>query len=321
EKYSKEMNQYADNYLAEKKIEDQFYKVVSQMTRSFSPEPVILAIQRANHWKGTSVRYKVFLTTLHIYYGFNTGDYERIIKNGESAIEMLKDKKGVYNTQYHSFFKDVGVAQMATGQYIKAQKSLERSANYVSKKSYNSYLLQFYSAMNLLRAGCYQKAFNLYQQHKNCHYEKIRRQFAIIEAYLHFMVYTGRLKMNRPFRMRKFLNDTFNCRADKSGEGVTIIIAELLMYFAKDRGKFIDRVDTVKNYSYQHLRGPETQRAKWFIRILCTLPRANFHPIALTRLAKKQIENLKVTSNGVGQNFAIEIIPFGDLLDMIMVDL
>ncbi|MEM9822720.1 MAG: hypothetical protein AAF985_16680 [Bacteroidota bacterium] len=120
--------------------------------------------------------------------------------------------------------------------------------------------------------------------------------------------------------MRKYFNDTLKNEADYQGDNVTILIAELLMYLAKDRGRFIDRVESVQNYIYRYLRGKDTQRAKWFIRILCTLPRANFNPIALRRLAHKQIENLRISPNS-GQNFSIEIIPFGNLLDMIIVHL
>ena len=125
---------------------------------------------------------------------------------------------------------------------------------------------------------------------------------------------------DKPFRMRKYLNDTFSSQADHRGDNINVLIAELLMYFAKDRGRFIDRIEAVKGYSYRHLKGKDTQRAKWFIRILCMMPRANFHPIALARIANKQIKNLK-ESDSKGQNFAIEIIPFGDLLDMILVHL
>ena len=93
------------------------------------------------------------------------------------------------------------------------------------------------------------------------------------------------------------------------------------MYLPKDRGRFIDRVETVRNYSYKHIRGKDTQRAKWFIRILCMMPRANFHPIALARLAKKQIENLQETANSPGYNAGIELIPFENLLEMLMTHL
>jgi len=80
-------------------------------------------------------------------------------------------------------------------------------------------------------------------------------------------------------------------------------------------------VEAVKSYSYRHLKDKDTQRAKWFIRLLCTLPRANFHPIALKRLAKKQVDNLNNYPMRMGVNFAVEIIPFGQLLEMIMTEL
>lgn len=68
----------------------------------------------------------------------------------------------------------------------------------------------------------------------------------------------------------------------------------------------------------QYFKGKETRRARWFIHILCLLPRANFHPIALLRHAKKQIDNLEKHPIYMGDNLSIEIVPFGDLLEILL---
>lgn len=320
-KYAEEMERYAYNYLAEKKAERHFYIIISETNRSAIPDLIQEAIKQISLCKGTSIRYQVILSTLNVQYGFHIGDYQLVIKNCTDALDTFRNKSGVYNSQYYSFLKELGVAQMAIGQYSEASDSFEQATQYIRFRSYNDYILRFYKAMNALRAGQYQEAYDLYQQNSKCRNEAIRQQFAIIEAYLHFMVYTGRLKLDKPFHIRKYLNDTFKAQADKRGDNISIVIAELLMYLAKDRGKFIDRVEAVKSYSYRYLKGEDTQRAKWFIRILCLLPRANFHPIALARLAKRQIENIQQSSGGKGQNFAIEVIPFENLLGMVVGEL
>ena len=119
--------------------------------------------------------------------------------------------------------------------------------------------------------------------------------------------------------MRKYLNETFKAQKDKQGNNINILIAELLVYLAKDRDKFIDRIEAVKDYSYRHLKSPSAQRAKWFIKILCLLPHAkvNFHPVALRRKAKRYIDLLQSHPVRMGEGFAVEFIPFDQLLLMI----
>ena len=128
----------------------------------------------------------------------------------------------------------------------------------------------------------------------------------------------GYLQLDHTFRLGKYLNDTFKAQADKQGDNISILIAELLVLLCRDRGKFIDRVEAVQHYSYRYLKDKDTQRAKWFIKILCLLPSVDFHPVALNRRAKRYIDLLDKHPIHLGGNFAVEIIPFGSLLGMIM---
>ncbi|MEO1517675.1 MAG: hypothetical protein AAFV95_21805 [Bacteroidota bacterium] len=54
------------------------------------------------------------------------------------------------------------------------------------------------------------------------------------------------------------------------------------------------------------------------MKILCLLPKANFHIPTLYRLARRHIDWLDDHPLFVGNNVAIEIIPFDDLLQMIL---
>ncbi|MEM9822719.1 MAG: hypothetical protein AAF985_16675, partial [Bacteroidota bacterium] len=150
-------------------------------------------------WDGTSIRYQVILATLQSTYGFHIADYKLVISSCEKVLDCLRDKKGVYHAQYFSFYEYIGVAHMTLGEYTAAVENFAHAATYARKKSCNDYLLRFYQAMNALRAGWYQEAFERYRQNQKYPNQEIRRQFAIIEAYLHFMVYVGRLRMNKPF--------------------------------------------------------------------------------------------------------------------------
>ena len=136
---------------------------------------------------------------------------------------------------------------------------------------------------------------------------------------MYFLKKVGKLDTGSDrFSLGKYLNETIEIAHDKAGNNVNVLIGELLVNLVSNRGKFIDRVEAVNSYSYKYLKGEETKRAKWFIRLLCMMPSANFHPVALERIGKRQIENLKKYPVYMGDNLSVEIIPFGDLWEMIV---
>ena len=124
------MDKYLYSYLAEKKAEKFFSNVIGQITRSLNPQLVKKAIDDIILWDGTSIRYQVILATLQSAYGFHIANYELVISSCEKALNNLHDKKGVYRMQYFSFYKDIGVAQMAICQYTTAEKNLDKASKY-----------------------------------------------------------------------------------------------------------------------------------------------------------------------------------------------
>ena len=278
------------------------------------------AVQDVNQLKGDSVVCKYYKTSINVLYNLYTGNYEGVISSCSGAFRFFETKEGAYPAHFFFVLTKRGIAQTALGKYSEAAKSYQKADPYTKNKPYNAYALQYYKTLNALHAGQYQMAYDLYQQNKRCKIEDIRQQFAIIEAYLCFLNHTGYLQLDKIFRMRKYLNDTFKAQEDKQGSNINILIAELLVYLAKDRDKFIDRIEAVKDYSYRHLKSKDTQRAKWFIKILCMLPhpKVSFHPEALKRRAKRYIDLLESHPVRMGEGFAVEVIPFHKLLDMIV---
>ena len=317
--YAKQVKTHLNNYTAEKEGEYYFYQIViEQMYSTVQADFLLEAAQNLSQKKGESVRYKFIETSIYVLYGLYTGKYQQIITSCTAALQFFDTKVGAYPAYYLFFLRSKGTAQTAMGRYNEAAESYREAEQYTSNKPYNAYALQYYKTLNALHAGHYQVAYDLYQRNKRCKIEDIRQHFAIIEAYLCFLTHTGYLQLDKHFRMGKYLNDTFKAQEDKQGENINILIAELLVYLARDRGKFIDRIEAVQHYSYRHLKGADTQRAKWFIKILCMMPKVDFHPVALRRKAKRYFDLLESHPVRMGEGFAVEIIPYTDLLNMIV---
>jgi len=320
--YEKEVEKHGTNYLAEKKAESYFYKMVARIHNgSVKSSELSETVKRIHECGGESIRCKVYKATMEVYDGLHKGKYQKVVSSCTRTLKYFYKKEGVYTSHRYFFLLHLGLAYIATSLYDKATISFKQAGKYAPSKSYNDYLLRFYKTLSALHAKEYQVAYELYLANKRCKIPKIREQFAIVEAYICFLAYTGHLQLKRAFRMGKYLNDTFKAQKDKQGDNLNILIAELLVYLVRDRGKFIDRIEAIQHYSYKHLKSKDTQRAKCFLKILCLLPKVNFHYLALERRAKRLINQLHSHPVRMGKDFAIEIIPYSQVLEMIMTQL
>ncbi len=316
--YSAQVDKYLQDYAAEKKAEHLLFQLAAKTSSALKAIDFEETLGLLEQYKGASLKYKSYKCVIEVLYGFNTGNFDFIIRSCEETLTFFKGKKGVFSSFQLFFLRSRGKAHMAIGNYELAANDFKEGEAYATSRSVNDYILRLYKTLNALHAGQYQIAYELYLANRKCRFEMIREQFAIIEAYLCFLAHLGYLELKNPFRLGKYLNETFKAQEDKEGSNINIIIAELLVYLARDRGKFIDRIEAVNNYTYRHLKSKDTRRAKRFIKILCLLPKANFHPAALERIAQRHIQYLKDHPISMGENVSLEILPFEVLLGMIL---
>ncbi|MFT5168811.1 MAG: hypothetical protein ACI8P3_004056 [Saprospiraceae bacterium] len=83
-------------------------------------------------------------------------------------------------------------------------------------------------------------------------------------------------------------------------------------------GQIIDRIEALEAYARTYTRKPETMRANIFIKMILKMEKSSFHRAATERNTKHLYEKLKQTPLRLGQNLAIEIIPYEVLWDEIL---
>ncbi|MEO1516869.1 MAG: hypothetical protein AAFV95_17740 [Bacteroidota bacterium] len=317
-RYARQLEAFAQDYLIEKRTELSFYNTVSQLHKSTAPEILQRAITFIRSLDGRSLKYQTHLSILNIIHGFAIGDYEGIIKHGLHAIQYFDGRQGMYDSHHQFFRSKLGIAYIATGNYSLAHQSFADAQEFTHPNSKNDYILRLYRTINAIHAGDYGTAYQLYRKNRKCRFPEIKLQFAIIEAYLCFLAHQGYLKIDGRFRIGKFLNETFESQSDKQGNNLAVLIAELLVYLCRDHGKFIDRVERIHSYSYRHLRGRATSRAKRFVKLLCLIPRVKFNAALLAKVGAKEINYLNQNPIWMGDSLAIEVIPFEKLLCMVV---
>ncbi len=320
EHYAAEKDALLLDLQAEFLAKEYYYKIMIHMNKKRGATGNIFSelISKLDTLPCSSTKFLEYYYTIRTMQHTHIIDYPAIRQESKNALEILEKRKGVPDSVLQFFTRNKGLSHTALKEFTEARKLLSKAKQYAPLHSHNLGILHYYEAINELHSGNYKRAYELYRAHRKTKYETLRDQWAVLSGYLFFLSKTQHLDVGTDrFSVGKYLNETINVTHDKTGNKINIIIGELLMLLFKDRDRFIDRAAIHANYKY--LNGYEVRRAKWFIKILCTLPRANFNWVALRRLARRSFDNLKSTAIKMGNNLSIEIIPFEALLEMIRV--
>ena len=320
EEYSKEVKKLFLDLQAEDEAKYYYFKIALKVNskRGLTDDMYKEFIKALNNYSCSTTKFVRCYYMIKTFQNLNAVDYPAIKQDIKAALDILKTRNGVYNSTLQFFTKNLAFAHTALGEYKEAKALYLSAEEYAPALSFNKGVLYYYQAINAMHSGHYQEAYQLYRQHRKTRFDTLAEQWTVMGAFMYYLKCIGQLDIGTDrFSVGKYLNETVSSIHDKTGNKINILIGELLVYLVKDRGRFIDRIEAINQYSYTHLKGKDTRRAKWFIRILCMLPRANFHPVALARMARRQVDNLKKHPVYMDDNLAIEIIPFGDLWTMI----
>ncbi|MEO1515077.1 MAG: tetratricopeptide repeat protein [Bacteroidota bacterium] len=309
---------------AEDAAEREYYELVLSMNskKGLSKKLLDKCLEQVAKYDSNSVKFLQYSCMIAIFKHLHTADYQAIVQAATKALRRLQNRKGVYRSVLQFIVKNQAIAHTALGEYDQAERLLRQAEEYAPAHSYNLAILRYYQAVNALHSGDYQAAYQLYRQQRKTKYLQLREQWQVMAVYMYFLKKVGRLDTGTDrFPIGRYLNEAHEVAHDKKGNNLNVRIGELLYHLVNDRGRFIDRVEAIDAYSYKHLRGPDTRRAKWFIHILCLMPQADFNPLRLVRLAKRYVEYLQDNPLHMGDKLAVEIIPFNILLSILLKEL
>ena len=214
------------------------------------------------------------------------------------------------------------------------KKDFQKAKNYLDEAIKNKNKLDFnwlktIELYNLLylRSAQYDKALEVIQE-VYAEEETLQRQkehtreiWYINRAYVEFLLRAGLIADNgkpRPsFRLSTFMNDVPHFSKDKQGLNLNILILQFLHQLIDERkhDRLIDRTESLRQYAYRYL--DELPRPRLFIKMLCTIPEADFDPRAIQKRAQRWLDELRQHPLELAdQPFEIELIPFEKLWDM-----
>ncbi|MEM1324257.1 MAG: hypothetical protein AAGG75_28620 [Bacteroidota bacterium] len=234
-------------------------------------------------------------------------------------MRFLESKPHVFKSHKAALLSYLSIAAIASKQHQLADKSLLKAIDLTGHAPYNWQVLTYYRAINALHARDYRLAFDLHRlAHKRRPSGFIAEQWVLLRAYLFLFSQAGLLHVKYArFGIGKFLNQTHRSAQDKAGSNINIIVAELLVYLYQDRARFIDRIDAVRTYAYRHLKGEDTARARFFLRVLFRLTGCDFQLERVHKATAHHRRLLHERDLNAKHNLEIEIVPFEHLLEVL----
>ncbi|MGB4840878.1 MAG: tetratricopeptide repeat protein, partial [Saprospiraceae bacterium] len=273
----------------------------------------------------------IFTNDLTFFYYQSRGDFKKAL---DIAKEGLEENINLNNDEILGVF----------------QSKMNIGTCYLNLKNYNEATTWFKEAISLPTPGTrywfwatslyylnliFRKQFNeLFSltinviSNKNLiKYSYFQEQWAIREAFLHFMIRAGKIDISdeerealKPFIFSKFINSVPFHSKDKSGQNITILVLQIL-FLLSDRkyDKIIDRIDALTQYSYRYLRNDETFRSNCFIKMLILMSNASFNPIRTRTYTMELSKKLKKSHlNTDEKSTQVEIIPYDYLWEVIL---
>ena len=272
-----------------------------------------------------SVRSKLLIVNLQLCEAFAVYDYPKVIDLCDHYLSIFIKEKGTSGSFLFELLFKKSLAYLSINNHSEAIATIERSRKFTKHGSFNWNIALLYQLVICLHSKYYQQAYDIYLDaidKSNDFYDAFKEDWTVLEAYIYFLIVSGKINEERKkkFYIGKFLNEVPTYSKDKRGLNIPILIIQSLFLLHRRRfSEVIDRTEALNTYAYRYLRRDETYRSNCFIKMILTLPAANFHRQAVIRRARKFREKLELEPLEVsGESSEVEIIPYEKLWEMVL---
>lgn len=209
------------------------------------------------------------------------------------------------------------------------EKTVDFCLTQVTEGDYNWFKLMEVHFQYCLYARRYEEAFTIFtkavqQPRFNLLGGNTRDDWRLYGGYLHLLAQLKKLdpqkviEVDGPFKYAKFNNDFSILNKDKEGMNIPLVLLPVLYSFTqnsnKDAGMSPEALD---KYRQRYLENALNRRSAIFVKMLAGFHKREFEKAA-ERKIQRELEELKaLTPELARQTFAIEIIPYEDLWEML----
>lgn len=263
-------------------------------------------------------------------------DYEKIISSCDKALVSFPKNHLNKRSLDFAFIHKKIPSLIALGRLDEAKEKAREISQMMPVGNFNWKIALLKRIIVCFHASDYQEAYELFKsyqkqtkQKKKSTQQKSEKNTSktmfefwnIIQGYLYFLIHRGKITPydNERFYLGKFLNEMPIYSRDKAGHNINILIVQILIWMQKEKyGHIIDHIESLREYARRYTRNPETKRANIFINMIVKMNNAKFHRSHTELKTQKLFDKLKATPLKLGQNLAVEIIPYPVLWEEIL---
>lgn len=261
---------------------------------------------------------------------FSINDCQGALKLCEEILPLLKNRKAANRgtiltfalnklaclTQLHIFEQNDETAKQCL------ELSEEGGYNWYKAMSlyfyYSIYGKRYEDALEIYRQATNQARFKLLS-------DNARDEWHLFGGYLHLLAALDKLDKKEvenvvgAFRYAKFSNEIKVFDKDKLGMNIPLVMLPVLFSLASgDHQEYGRSVEALEKYRIRYLNNDLNRRSASFMKILFALSDRPFRPGPADRKIAKELEVLAAEGPRVaGQTFAVEIIPYEDLWEIL----
>lgn len=332
EEASQQFERFRKIYDAEALAEELYTLLVVRMVnnRSAQPEIVELAkeyLERIRPYMEQYATYKLHMYGYLIGLTYYTAQnhYQEALNYCNQAIAFFQQRPYEARVPLQIFYYQQLICNIHLRQFEAGKEAARHCIRLMQEGTFNWFKYRELYLHLLLHTRHYEEAAKLLSDtltHARFEFlpENVVEIWRIYEAYLYFLYRSGRVKQSpkTKFRLAKFINEFSIFNKDRSGVNIAIIIIKWLMLIQdKQYGKLLDEVESTGQYCYRHLRGDNTKRSYYFIKMLLQIPLEQFERTCVSERSARLLEGLRaVPLQLANQTHEIEIIPYEDLWEM-----
>lgn len=299
---------------------------VQQLATAYFEELMPLAA------KADTSRFYYYTYQIGIIRHFAANDCQSVLALIEEGLPLLKDRKNTNRTMLQSIAmqKLACITQLRIFENEAGEKAAEYCLSLATDIDLNWFrTLELYFYYRIYQNN-YLEALHIFEKAtKHSRFSQMEGSFndnwLLLGGYLHLLAALGKLNPEQvesvvgPYRYGRLINEVEI--VDKDREGMNIPLVFLPILFSLAQGNYLEygrSEEALEKYRKRHLDNSVNQRSAAFMNMLMALDKKTFDPASAERRIKKGLDTLQEEQPQViGQSFAIEIVPYEDLWEML----
>ncbi|MFN0013137.1 MAG: hypothetical protein ACKVU2_01195 [Saprospiraceae bacterium] len=268
--------------------------------------------------------YGYMITQIHYT---SSNDYNKALESCEQAIAFFNNRPYEARVPLQIFYYQHLICNVQLRQFDAGRESAKQCLRLMQEGTFNWFKYRELYLHLLLHTQRYDEAEDILRktvEHPRFEFlpENAVEIWRIYEAFVHYLHNAGKMGTHAKgkFKLAKFISDLWIFSKDKSGMNIAVIIIKWLTLLQEHQfGKILDEVEATEQYCYRHLRGDDTKRSYYFLKMLLQLPMSQFERKSVEPKVERIKEKLRaVPLQLANQTFEIEVVPYEDLWEIVL---